>query len=126
MKKFLFLSLFILVSCGSVVTSNFSNKLAPLTLEQKVAFLDINNELPSNVKKIGTAKFGDSGFSIDCSFDRNLINARNLARMNGANIIKVVVNKSPDLWSSCSRITVDFYYYDGDVTKLDQYQIQIN
>lgn len=127
MKKLLFgISTFLLVSCGASIKSNFTEQLKPLTIENKVAFLDLENKLPENVKKIGEAKFGDTGFSTDCGFNTNLISARKLARTNGANIVKVIEKSTPDLWSSCYRIKVEFYYFDGDVTKLSQYQLQIN
>ena len=127
MKKLLIVILpSLLISCGANIKSNFTEKLKPLTIENKVAFLDLENKLPENVKKIGEAKYGDRGFSTNCGFDTNLINARKLARENGANIVKVVKKVTPDLWSSCCRITVEFYYYEDDVTKLSQYKIQIN
>jgi hypothetical protein len=127
MKKiFITILSFLLVSCGALIKSNFTTQLKPLTIEDKVAFLDIDNPVPENSKKIGNAKFGDSGFSTDCDCNSNLIKARSLARTNGANIVKVIKKSTPDLWSSCCRITVEFYFYDGDVTKLSQYQLQIN
>lgn len=125
-KLFLAVSALLLVSCGASIHSSFTEQLKPLTIENKVAFLDLENQLPENVKKIGVASFGDSGLSTDCDFNTNLISARKLARANGANIVKVVKKSTPDLWSSCYRISVEFYFYQGDVTKLSQYQIQIN
>lgn len=125
-KNFLAILSLLLLSCGASIKSNFSEQLKPLTIEDKVAFLDIQNKLPENAKKIGSAKFGDSGFSTNCDFNTNLIAARKLARTNGANIVKVTEKSTPDLWSSCYRITVDFYYYEGNVTELQQYQLQIN
>lgn len=127
MRKLLFgISIFLLTSCGASIQSNFTEQLKPLTIENKVAFLDLENKLPENAKKIGEARFGDSGFSTDCDFNTNLISARKLARANGANIVKVIKKSTPDLWSSCYRISVEFYYFEGDVTKLSQYQLQIN
>jgi hypothetical protein len=128
MKKTLIIAItFLLVSCGASIKSNFNEQLKPLTIEDKVAFLDLQNKVPEGAKKIGNAKFGDTGFSTDCDFNTNLINARKLARANGANIVKVIEKKEPSiLGSSCYRIKVDFYYYNGDVTKLPQYQLQIN
>jgi hypothetical protein len=55
-----------------------------------VTFLDLQNKVPENAKNIGNALFGDSGFSTNCDFNTNLISARKLARVNGANIVKVV------------------------------------
>ncbi len=117
---------FLLISCGASIKSTFTSQNKALTIEDKVAFLDIQNKVPENAKKIGEAKFGDSGFSTDCDFNTNLISARKLARSNGANIVKVIKKTTPDLWSSCYRMTVEFYFFEGDVTKLPQYQLQIN
>lgn len=128
MKKTLIITIsFLLISCGASIKSNFNEQLKPLTIEDKVAFLDLQNQVPEGAKKIGNAKFGDTGFSTDCDFNTNLISARKLARANGANIVKVIEKKEPSiLGSSCYRIKVDFYFYNGDVTKLVQYQLQIN
>lgn len=116
-----------LVSCGASIKSNFTTHLEPITIDQKVAILDLKNTIPDSAKKIGTASFGDTGFSTNCDFNTNLISARKIARKNGANIIKVTEKKEPSFFgSSCYRIKVDFYSYQGDVTQLDQYQIQIN
>lgn len=117
---------FLLISCGASIKSTFTSQNKALTIEDKVAFLDIQNNVPENAKKIGESKFGDSGFSTDCGFNTNLISARKLARANGANIVKVIKKTTPDLWSSCYRMTVEFYFYEGDVAKLPQYQLQIN
>lgn len=73
--------------------------------------MDLNHKVPETARKIGNAKFGDSGFLTDCDFNSNLIKARQMARENGANIVKVTETKKPDLWSSCYRIKVDFYKY---------------
>jgi hypothetical protein len=117
---------FLLIGCSASIKSSFTSQNKPLTIEDKVAFLDLQNKVPENAKKMGEAIYGDSGFSTNCDFNTNLISARNLARANGANIVKVIKKTTPDLWSSCYRITVEFYFYDGDVTQLPQYQLQIN
>lgn len=127
MKKTLIIAItLLLVSCGASIQSNFTEQLKPLSIYNKVAFLDLQHIIPENAKKIGEAKFGDSGFSTNCDFNTNLISARKLARSNGANIVKVIKKSTPDLWSSCYRITVEFYFFEGDVTKLAQYKLQIN
>ena len=116
----------ILTSCASTIKTTITNQEKTLTTNDKVAFLDMNHEVPENAIRIGNAKFGDSGFSTDCGFNSNLIKARKIARENGANIVKVTESKKPDLWSSCYRIKIDFYKYEGDINSLPQYQLQIN
>ncbi len=116
----------ILTSCASTIKTTITNQEKTLTTNDKVAFLDMNHEVPENAIRIGNAKFGDSGFSTDCGFNSNLVKARKIARENGANIVKVTESKKPDLWSSCYRIKIDFYKYEGDINSLPQYQLQIN
>jgi hypothetical protein len=126
-QYFILLSAIIfLFGCAPSIKTSISNPEKSLTTSDKVAFLDIQHKVPENAKKIGAAKFGDSGFSTDCDFNSNLVKARDLARKNGANIVKIVETKRPDLWSSCYRMKVEFYKYEGDVTILPQYQLQIN
>ena len=126
MKQFfLFILTTILISCGASIKSNFQTQNKPLTIDDKVAFLDVHHKVPETAKKLGEGKFGDTGFSTDCDFNSNLVQARKLARQNGANIVKVNEKKTPDLWSSCYRMKVEYYYYDGNVSDLQQYQLQI-
>ncbi|WP_396188132.1 hypothetical protein [Flavobacterium sp.] len=115
-----------LLGCGASIKSNFDAQSKPLTIEDKVAFLDIHHKVPKTAKKLGESKFGDSGFSIDCDFNSNLVKARKLARQNGANIVKVTEKKTPDLWSSCYRMKIEYYYFDGNISEIPQYQLQIN
>jgi hypothetical protein len=123
---FLLCAIVMLISCSAKITSSFLSQEKPLTLNDKVAFLDVQHNVPEGAKKLGEAKFGDSGFSTDCDFNSNLIKARVLARKNGANIVKITEKKAPDFWSSCYRLKIEFYLYKGDVTTLRQYQLQIN
>ncbi len=114
-------------SCSPKITSNFINPQPKLSIDQKVALLDVDHELPENIDKIGDLRFQDSGFSTDCSFNSLMNQARIQARKNGANIVKVVDKKKPDLWSTCYRLKIELYTYDGDVTSLpQQYQLQID
>ena len=125
-KLFIVLATLSLFGCGPKITSNFQTSEKSLTIGDRVAFLDIEHKVPEGAKLIGNARFQDGGFSIDCDFNSNLIKARKIAREKGANIVKVTEKKTPDLWSSCYRIKIDFYYSEADVTKIPQYQLQIN
>jgi len=127
MTKILFLITVIgFTSCSPKITSNFTNPQSKLTIDEKVALLDIEHKLPENIIKIGDLRFQDSGFSTDCSFNSLMNKARIEARKNGANIVKVVDKKKPDLWSSCHRLKIELYKYDGDVSTLSQYKLKLD
>ena len=127
MTKMLFLITVIgIISCSPKIKSNFTNPQPKLSIDEKVALLDIEHKLPDNVLKVGDLRFQDSGFSTDCSFNSLMTQARNEARKNGANIVKVVDKKKPDLWSSCYRLKIELYKYDGDVSSLPQYKLKLD
>lgn len=115
-----------ITGCSPKVTSNLSNPQAKLSLDDQVALLDIEHKLPENVIKVGDLRFQDSGFSTDCSFNSLMARARTEARKAGANIVKVVDKKKPDLWSSCYRLKIELYRYNGDVSTLPQYKLKLD
>lgn len=124
--KYLFLLLGVLFSsCGVSIKTNFQEKKDKLSIENKVVFLDVHHKVPEGAKKIGEGKFGDTGLSVDCEFNSNLIKARKIARENGANIIKIIKVNNPDLLSSCYRMKIEFYFYEGNVQDLPQYQLRV-
>lgn len=120
------ISSLLLTGCAATVRSDIQNAQKKLSINDKVAFLDIMHLVPENATKVGSSHFGDSMFSTDCSFDSNLVEARKIARANGANIVKVTEKKTPDLLSTCYRLKIDYYFYDGNVANLPQHQLQIN
>jgi hypothetical protein len=127
MTKLLFLITVIgLTSCSPKISSNFTNPQPELSIDEKIALLDIEHKLPEKVSKIGELRFQDSGFSTDCSFNSLMTQARIEARKNGANIVKVIDKKKPDLWSSCYRLKIELYKYDGDVSSLSQYELKLD
>jgi hypothetical protein len=99
-KMLLLITVIGFTSCSPKISSNFTNPQPKLSIDEKVALLDIEHELPKDLTKIGDLRFQDSGFSTDCSFNSLMNQARIEARKNGANIVKVVDKKKPDLWSS--------------------------
>lgn len=126
MKKLFVLLLIGLVSCSPKIKSNFANPQPKLSIDQEVALLDMDHNLPGNILKIGNLKFQDSGFSTDCSFNSIMNLARKTARENGANIVKVVGKKKPDIWSSCYRLDIELYKFEGDVSSLPQYELTLD
>lgn len=115
-----------LTSCGPRISSTLIDPQPKLQVEEKVALMDFHHELPENTVKIGDLRFQDSGFSTDCSFNSIMNRARKIARDNGANIVKVVDKKTPDLWSSCYRLKIELYRYNNDISDLPQYQLTLD
>ncbi|WP_031427106.1 hypothetical protein [Flavimarina sp. Hel_I_48] len=125
--KILFLILIVgFTSCSPKIKSNFTNPQPTLASDEKVALLDIEHKLPKNPIKVGDLRFQDSGFSTDCSFNSLMNQARIEARKSGANIVKIVEKKEPNLWSSCYRLSIELYSYNGDVSSLPQYKLTLD
>lgn len=115
-----------ILSCSPKVSTTVSNPYPRLASEEKVALLDIAHKLPVGTIKVGDLKYGDSGFTTDCSFNSLMNKARIAARENGANIVKVIDKKTPGFWSTCYRLRIELHKYDGDLSKISQYQIALD
>ncbi len=125
-KILFFITVIGFTSCSPKISSNFINPQPKLSMDEKIALLDIEHDLPESIIKVGELRFQDSGFSTDCNFNSLMTQARNEARKNGANIVKVVDKKKPDLWSSCHRLKIELYKYDGDASSLPQYKLKLD
>ncbi len=116
--------LFVLFGCAPSVKSNFIDTSNSLMLVDEIIYLDVYHIVPPQAIRVGQAKYGDTGITTNCGFDENLIRAKELAKVKKANIIKVVKSNPPNVWSSCFRMEIEFYYYEGKLSKLEQYKIQ--
>ena len=81
-KILFFMTVIGFTSCSPKISSNFTNPQPKLSIDEKIALLDIEHKLPENVVKVGELRFQDSGFSTDCSFNSLMTQARNEARQN--------------------------------------------
>ena len=125
MRKLYFLSFLFslfLSSCGAVINESISKNYSYLPIDAKIAILEVKHNVPANVEKLGFISFGDSGFSTDCDLSK----ARKRAREIGANIVKINQVTEPSIVSSCYRMNISFYKYDGDVSQLPQISLQQN
>ena len=107
-KQNLFLMLTILIvlnSCNPKISTSLSKNYPPLDYKQEVIVIDINQQEPENSEVLGQVKIGDTGFSTKCGYDIVIDKAKLEARKAGGNAIKIIKHKSPDLWSTCHRIT---------------------
>lgn len=129
MRKLYFLSFLFslfLSSCGAVINESISKNYSYLPIDAKIAILEVKHNVPANADKLGFISFGDSGFSTDCDYYSNLSKARKRAREIGANIVKINQVTEPSIVSSCYRMYISFYKYDGDVSQLPQISLQQN
>lgn len=108
-KVFLFSICLSFVSCSSTIRTNMTAKKSSNLEITEVTVLKQDEEVPPSSKKIGSTKFGESGFSVNCSLDYVLDNARKIAKDYGADVVKITNHKRPNLWSTCHRLTVDYY-----------------
>ena len=123
MKNILFLLLFsIIIACSPKVTTKVNESETPLDFKEEVFVLGLHETPPPNGKLIGTVKIGDSGFSVNCKWDKVIEKAKLEARKTGGNVLKITEHKTPDLGSSCHRIKADIYKLSdsNDISKLTE------
>jgi hypothetical protein len=104
-------ALIIISGCAPKVVGSFKNKnYHELDKSTIVNVFDINEEIPPNSEYIGDVKVGDSGFTLDCGYNKVMNTAKELARKSGANILKITQIKEPSpLGSTCYRMRGKIY-----------------
>jgi len=98
-------SLMILSSCGSTIRTTATKTYEPNYSNEPIIVYGRNDQLPSQTEKIGTIKIGDSGFSVDCGWEKVLQKAKNECRKKGGNAIQIVSVYEPDFSCTCYRLT---------------------
>ncbi len=99
----------LLFSCSPKIGSTIFKKLPPLTTQDYVIVLQIEDSFTNNGTEIGTIKSGDNGFSSNCTYTEVIDKLKQIAKENGANIIKITEHKNANQWSSCERIKAKIY-----------------
>jgi hypothetical protein len=92
-----------------VIRSKIISKQQPLTENDVVLVFREDEPFDGEGIEIGTVKAGDSGFSSNCSYNEVIEKLLQMARSNGANIIKITERVPPDHWSTCDRISAKIY-----------------
>jgi hypothetical protein len=106
--QFTFLTTLI-CSCSPKIGSSIHSKQLPLPENEVVLVLQKEDAFTNDGIEIGSIKSGDNGFSTNCSYYEIIEQLKQLARQNGANVIKITEHKSPDQWSTCERLTAKIY-----------------
>lgn len=112
MKKFYFLIIsLVFLGCSTSISTKLTNS-SYQNLESNIQVLVIekNDTLPDESEFIGDIKVGDTGFTVNCGYDKVLEDVTNAAKKSGANIVQIVEVKQPTTFgSSCYRITAKMY-----------------
>lgn len=92
-------------SCNPRITTELVKVATPLPINQDVAVIDLDEEIPANGEVIGEVNIDDAGLTTNCSYDYVVELAKVEARKAGGNALKITRHITPDLYSSCHRIS---------------------
>jgi hypothetical protein len=99
----------LIFSCSPKIGSTITSKQTPLSDTDFVLVLQQQDDFINDGIEIGSIKSGDNGLSTNCTYFEVVDRLKQLARQNGANVIKITEHKMPDRWSSCERLTAKIY-----------------
>lgn len=121
-----------LVACGPAIKSsviNHSVEMLPYDADIHVYYP--SDKIPSYSRFIGDIKISDSGFSVDCGYEKVMEEARFEARKMNGNVLKLTQIKPPSpLGSSCYRIQAEVYRCDDfgitEMNSADSSEIEVD
>ncbi|HMI78622.1 MAG TPA: hypothetical protein VK484_07500 [Ferruginibacter sp.] len=99
----------LLYACAPKIGSTINNKQLPLSDNEFVLVLQKEDNFSNDGIEIGSIRSADNGFSSNCTYYEIIDQLKQLARQNGANLIKITEHKSPDQWSTCERLKAKIY-----------------
>ncbi len=104
----LIVALALISACSPKVTSTLQKSYQPISYDQEVFVLGLNEEVPSQAEVIGSIKVGDNGLSTNCDFETVVELAKIEVRKAGGNVLKITEHKLPSVMgSSCHQIKAD-------------------
>lgn len=95
----------LLTSCGPRVATTINNTYTPIAYDDEVTIIQQGSSRPENAEVLGTVKVGDNGFTARCTYKDVITEAKMEARKAGGNALHITRHHSPDLLSTCHRIT---------------------
>lgn len=119
MNKLSFVFAFALIalfSCQKSVTVNLLSEREALPVNDRVVFLEDNQELPASAVKVGELIFNKATSQASDEFYNSMISAKIIAQESGANVVKA--DGKRDTNDIESPVKLNMYKYDGDVVAL--------
>lgn len=83
-----------------------------LPAQSPVAIVQIGGHVPADAVSKGKLRIKDGGFKSNCGYTQSLYEARQKARIAGANVIRFTQVKPPDGWSTCYRMSAELFYLE--------------
>ncbi len=113
----------IVIGCKPITKYASLSYQPPLSLEDEIIVLGVEHQVPDKANNIGTLSFKDWGFSRNCRFDKLISKSKSIARLNGANIIKLVEIDPPVGFSECYNLKILLYSYSDNLKEIRQYHL---
>jgi len=98
-----------IISCSPKLGSAIVYKQPALAPTDIIVVLQQEDNFPNTGIKVGTLSSSDNGISTHCTYKDVIGKLMEMARQNGANILKITEHKAPDMWSTCDRIIATIY-----------------
>ena len=118
----LLIVVFCFVQCSPKIRSSIQNPQPSLSDEAEVIVLPLEDNQELKGIEVGELRASDNGLSKDCTYPEMIALLQEIARKNGANLIRLIKNREPDIWSTCSRISAVAYRVENP----QKYQLEIN
>ena len=116
MRKIAFITfiLFAICSCSPRLTSKYTSTLTALDASDEVLVVSENTQIPEAAQFLGTLKVGDTGFTTpnNGTTEKVMELAREEARKNGGNVVKITKSIPPDFNCTTHRIEAMIYHLD--------------
>lgn len=71
--------------------------------------LGIDDAVPADVLLVGEVRYGENGFSTDCSYAENMERVRQQACGLGADVVQITAQNFPNFVSTCYRVRASLY-----------------
>lgn len=113
-SHFIPLFLLLLTSCAPKVNVDLTSRRQPSVFPEEVAVYQYGDSIPANAELVGYVKVYDSDFSLGCSYDKMIDEARKATATSGGNALTVSSATIPGGASSCHHIAGNILFVVPD------------